>query len=106
MRQDPCGISRKIRERLNDYVPVNKRKRLKSMEIEIEEERLEAEIKVNLVKIQYSDTVNFQELETKITVLNGLTSTTTESIRLKFNQETQFKREQRLQANIVFAAQI
>ena len=49
MRQDPCGISRKIRERLNDYVPVNKRKRLKSMEIEIEEERLEAEIKVNLI---------------------------------------------------------
>ena len=76
------------------------------MEIEIEEERLEAEIKVNFLKIQYSDTVNFQELETKITVLNGLTSTTTESIRLKFNQETQFKREQRLQANIVFAAQI
>ena len=89
------------------------------MEIEIEEERLEAEIKVNFFqkfyfflgklfqwKIKHSDTVNFQELETKITVLNGLTSTTTESIRLKFNQETQFKREQRLQANIVFAAQI
>jgi len=50
VRQDPCGISRKIRERLNDYVPVNKRKRLKSMEIEIEEERLEAEIKVNFFK--------------------------------------------------------
>ena len=47
VRQDPSGISRKIQEELNDYVPGNKRKRLKSMEIEIEEERLEAEIKVS-----------------------------------------------------------
>ena len=46
------------------------------------------------------------QLESKIATLDGLNSAATESIRLKFNRETQRAKERRYEANIVFATEI
>ena len=94
-------FSRYARKRLREF-DQNPRKRLKSSEIEHEEEQLESEIKVGLeLLISNQD----QELEAKINTIDGLTSTTTEAIRLKYSFDCQVKREQKLRTNIVFATE-